>query len=87
MVAVEAQAAGLPVLASTTVPKEAVVIPELYHAMSLHDPIDLWADALLDRIDKQRPSLDYCRRVFESSDFSIANSARRLAEIYRSGQR
>ena len=87
MVAVEAQAAGLPVLASAAVPQEAVVIPELFDAVSLHDPINLWADALLKRIDKPRPSLDYCRRVFESSDFSIGNSARRLEEIYRSGQR
>lgn len=82
MVAVEAQATGLPVLASTAVPRECVVIPELYDALPLHEPIELWTGALLQRIAKPRPSLDFCRRALESSAFSITNSARRLEEIY-----
>src|SRR5947209_16132756 len=47
MVAVEAQATGMPVLASTAVPRECVVIPELYDALPLGEPIELWAEALL----------------------------------------
>src|ERR1700733_2038350 len=47
MVGGEAQAAGLPVLASTAVPRECIVIPELYSALSLDEPIDLWVSALL----------------------------------------
>src|SRR5262249_18730937 len=39
MVAVEAQAAGLPVLVSDAVPREAIVIPELVTSVSLSDPI------------------------------------------------
>ena len=82
MVAVEAQAAGLPVLASTAVPEECIVIPELYRAMSLEQPIELWARALVDIPRKCRPSLDVCRQAIERSDFSIVNSARRLVQIY-----
>ena len=87
MVAVEAQAAGLPVLASTAVPRECVVVPELYNTLSLAEPIQLWAATLLQILTKPRPSLELCRRAVESSAFSIANSARRLEEIYgASGQ-
>jgi glycosyltransferase involved in cell wall biosynthesis len=86
MVAVEAQAAGLPVLASAAVPRECVVIPELYTALALDEPIEVWAAALLQIMTKPRPPLEYCRRALESSPFSIANSTRRLEEIYSSTQ-
>jgi len=86
MVAVEAQAAGLPVLASTAVPRECVVIPELYSALALDEPIELWAAALLQIMTRPRPPLELCRRALESSSFSIENSARRLEEIYSSAQ-
>jgi len=86
MVAVEAQAAGLPVLASTAVPRECVVVSDLYHALPLSEPIELWASALLEVMSKPRPPLELCRRALESSAFSIANSARRLEEIYSTTQ-
>jgi len=87
MVAVEAQAAGLPVLASTAVPSECVVIPELYHALSLSEPIERWTDTLLETMSEPRPSLEMCRRALERSAFSIENSARRLYDIYSSAPR
>ena len=82
MVAVEAQAAGLPVLASTSVTVECVVVPELYTALPLSEPIETWAAALLEVIAKPRPPLAVCRRAVESSVFSIENSAARLEDIY-----
>ena len=82
MVAVEAQAAGLPVLASTAVPAESVVIPELYDKLPLDGRVDEWVQALLARISKPRPPLDECRRRVEASAFSIENSAARLEAIY-----
>jgi glycosyltransferase EpsF len=85
MVAVEAQAAGLPVLASSTVPHECVVIPELYQARSLLDSNEAWANALLETMAKPRPDLDRCRAALEASPFSILNSARNLEEMYRGG--
>ena len=85
MVAVEAQAAGLPVLASTAVPREAIVIPELYEALPLDAPLERWAQALLSAMARPRIDLVACRAALERSDFSIVNSARRLEAIYRSG--
>lgn len=83
MAAVEAQAAGLPVLASTAVPREAIVVPELFEAKPLSDPLNEWADALLRRIVAPRPSLEVCRRAIERSPFAIERSARELAALYR----
>ena len=82
MVAVEAQAACLPVLASSAVPRECVVIPELYDAVSLGEPIESWVAALFRAMSKPRPPLELCRRKLESSPFSIVNSARQLETIY-----
>jgi glycosyltransferase EpsF len=87
MAAVEAQAACLPVLASTAVPSECVVIPELYCALPLSEPIDKWADTLIETMTKPRLAQEVCLRAFESSAFSIVNSARRLNEIYSSATR
>jgi glycosyltransferase involved in cell wall biosynthesis len=82
MVAVEAQAAGLPVLASDAIPRECIVVPQLYRVLSLAMPIDCWAAALLEAMNKPRPPLQECRAALENSAFSIAASARRLEEIY-----
>jgi glycosyltransferase EpsF len=87
MVAVEAQAAALPVLASTAVPSECVVVPELYNALSPSEPIEKWADTVIETMTKPRPPLELCRRALEGSAFSIENSARRLNEIYSSATR
>jgi glycosyltransferase involved in cell wall biosynthesis len=87
MVAVEAQAASLPVLASTAVPAECVVIPELYRALPLSAPVEIWADALLERAKAERPFLDFCRSAIEESSFSIQNSAQRLLSVYTATRR
>ena len=85
MVAVEAQAAGLPVLASQTVPREAIVVPGLYETLPLDSPLEIWVERLFSVMDRTRPSLAACHAAIEASDFSIANSARKLEAIYRSG--
>jgi len=82
MVAVEAQAAGLPVLASSAVPSECVVVPELYHSLSLGDPIEKWADTLIKTITHPRPAPERCRQALENSAFSIENSSQHLMGIY-----
>lgn len=84
MVAVEAQAAGLPVLASTNVPKEARVVPQLYHSMSLDEPAEEWARRLIEILSEPLPTLDRCRSMLERSEFSIEKSAQALETIYAS---
>jgi len=85
MVAVEAQAAGLPVLASTGVPRECVVIPELMRFLSLDAGAEAWRDALLAMLAARRPHAAEANRRVAASPFAIAQSARRLAELYRTG--
>ena len=84
MVAVEAQAAALPVLASTAVPRECVVIPELVHFESLERSPAEWAAALLARASRSFDVVAANRRV-AASPFAIANSARILLDIYKQG--
>ncbi len=85
MVAVEAQAAELPVLASTAVPREAVVIPALVQSLPLSDSLQSWAEALLHTLSLSRKPAETYRSAMEASDFAIANSARNLLRVYTSG--
>lgn len=82
MVAVEAQAAGLPVLASNGVPREAIVIPDLYVSMALAESVESWAEALIGTAAKPRPPSEFCRAALERSDYSIVNSVRNLTKLY-----
>jgi glycosyltransferase involved in cell wall biosynthesis len=82
MVAVEAQAAGIPVLASTEVPPAAVVIPELYHTVALDAPLSAWTDALFKAMATPSLPLDQVRARMQASAFSIETSATRLLAIY-----
>lgn len=81
MVAVEAQSAGLPVLASTEVPRECVVVPELVTFMDVRDGALSWAQALTRIAASPRFSRDP-QALIVASDFAIRNSAARLAALY-----
>lgn len=87
MVAVEAQAAGLPVLASDAVPVAAKVIPQLYRTLSASAPLSDWADAVLATLNTPRMAMEQARAAVEASAFSIQTSARRLAEVYTGADR
>ena len=87
MVAVEAQAAGLPVLTSTAVPREACVLPELYTALPLDASLAAWADQLVGLASQPRISLAHCRSALEASPYSITTSAQQLEVIYSSGRK
>jgi glycosyltransferase EpsF len=82
MVAVEAQAAGLPVLVSDAVPREAIVIPELVTSVRLLDPLGRCADVLLEALSAPRKPAETYRRAMEASDFSIDKSVSNLLRLY-----
>ncbi len=84
MVAVEAQAAGLPVLASTAVPRECVVVPELVRFQKLDAGEAQWAADLLQLAAQRRDAASANTRV-SASAFAIDNSARALFRLYRDG--
>lgn len=83
MVAVEAQAAGLPVLASTNVPSECVVVPELVRFKDVNQGACAWADELVQLMGQPR-NIQCANQQLASSHFAIENSAEAVVEIYRS---
>ncbi|MEJ0065396.1 MAG: glycosyltransferase [Caulobacteraceae bacterium] len=85
MVAVEAQAAGLPVLASTGTPRECVVIPELVRFQSVDEGVTAWAGQLLAMIEGPRIDPVVAKGRLAASPFSIAHSAAALERLYRDG--
>jgi glycosyltransferase involved in cell wall biosynthesis len=86
MVAVEAQAAGLPVMASSAVPRECAVVPGLVRFQKLEAGVAQWAtDALeLAMHTRNTPSANH---QVAASAFAIENSARALVKIYGEGTR
>jgi glycosyltransferase involved in cell wall biosynthesis len=84
MVVVEAQAAGLPVLASTEVPRESVVVPELVRFQDVKDGEGAWAADLLQLVAQPRNIAAANQRVAASA-FAIENSTRALSTLYRQG--
>jgi glycosyltransferase EpsF len=86
MIAVEAQAAGLPVLASSTVPRECVVVSNLVHFKEVAEGAGQWAAELL-RLAGQPRALSEANRKVAASPFAIGNSADALLTLYTSAGR
>jgi glycosyltransferase involved in cell wall biosynthesis len=84
MVAVEAQAAGLPVLVSNAVPRECVVVPELVRFQRVEAGEAVWAADLLQLAARSQKILGANQRVAASA-FSIDTSSRALLRLYREG--
>jgi glycosyltransferase involved in cell wall biosynthesis len=86
MVVVEAQAAGLKVLASDTTPHEAVVNRYLVEFVPLRNSAEEWADTALRFMDLAPPDARECNELVRLSPFSIENSANKLLHIYNTRQ-
>lgn len=86
MVAVEAQAAGSPVLASSTVPRECVVVPELVAFLDLSAGREAWAEKVIEMSARSFDRRAANQRVM-ASPFSIERSASALLELYGGGSR
>jgi len=83
LVLVEAQAAGLPAVASGVVPPEAVVVKESVCSLPLTESAATWAETLLSLFESpKRPSRASARRRIEQSDFAIENSVAQLEKMY-----
>jgi glycosyltransferase involved in cell wall biosynthesis len=82
MVAVEAQAAGLPVLASTAVPRECVVVDGMVRFLDVVADTKPWEKAIAEILAKQRKNPLECTMLLQASPFAIHNSARALLELY-----
>jgi glycosyltransferase EpsF len=81
MVAVEAQCAGLPVLASVAVPKECVVLPKLVTFLPLNGDTAAWAAEMI-RLLKAPRNTKAGYDAVKSSAFALENSADALRKLY-----
>jgi glycosyltransferase involved in cell wall biosynthesis len=84
MVAVEAQSAGLPVLASLAVPRECVVSPELVTFLPLAGETKVWALELIRLIQLPRDARAGNEAV-KNSAFALNHSAEAMCKLYSSG--
>ncbi len=82
MVAVEAQAAGLRVLASDTTPRECEVVNGMVTFMSLAASPREWADVAQALLRAPAPPHDAAYQAVGNSPFSIASSARSMLDAY-----
>lgn len=82
MVAVEAQAAGLRVLASDAVPRECAVVPGMVEFKPLDVGPSEWAKEASRLMSLPRPGQTACNVMVRKSPFSIENSAASLLRIY-----
>jgi len=81
MVAVEAQTAGLPVLASVGVPRECVIDPSLVEYRNLADGVAAWAGDLV-RLTSRRKVMRGSEMRLARTVFSIENSATAVTGLY-----
>lgn len=79
---IEAQAAGLPIVMSRSVPEEAIVIPELVNVLPLAGGPDSWACAVQSILSQPLPTRQECLKLVESSSFSMANGVASLMALY-----
>lgn len=82
MVTIEAQAAGLRVLASDSVPNECKYINNIVSFKSLEENEKNWAEFIIDQINLPRPNIHKCNEIIKQSPFSIIKSAENLQMIY-----
>ena len=80
VVAIEAQAAGLPVYASDGISAEHK-ITDLLHFLPLSDGEETWADQVLADLKKEPPRRDTSSEL-ESAGYSIKKSAEILEGLY-----
>lgn len=79
---VEAQAAGLPIIMSESVPAEAIVVPELVKVLPLSSGAKTWANAALEVMNNPRPGFEDSLAKVEASSFSMARGVANLMALY-----
>lgn len=80
IVAIEAQAAGTPVVATDVLPKE-TEISNLIKKLSLNDEDKLWIDTIIKMADNDEKHNNMIQKIIDSN-FDIKDSARKLENKY-----
>jgi glycosyltransferase involved in cell wall biosynthesis len=82
LAAVEAQAAGLNVVASDNVPEDVEVLPGTVVRLSLSEPLSVWAAECLKSLGKPRVPRGSAWKCVAASPFGVDACARELLAIY-----
>lgn len=82
VVALEAQAVGLPVVASDMVNPQTGVIPELFFQVPLSSPIGEWVDAVAQAILRSAPEVDARIAAFEAFGATVRSNIVMLNRLY-----
>ena len=78
--AVEAQAAGLPVICSNSIPKEACILHSV-KKVSLCSGVDRWVEAINESL-RSVHSREMCATIVQKNGFDIEDVVKRVAEKY-----
>ena len=80
--ALEAQAAGLPILLSDRIAAETSVVPDIVRQLPLEAGAAVWARVLLNTVKEERYPIGRACRLLEERGFSVEKSARKLYQTY-----
>jgi glycosyltransferase involved in cell wall biosynthesis len=80
---IEAQAAGLPILMSLSIPKEAIVFPKLIEILPLAIGAENWAHKILEILKTNKPNKIHALEAVKKSSFSIDQSAANIQALYK----
>jgi glycosyltransferase involved in cell wall biosynthesis len=89
LVHLESQAAGVPMLISDQVTREAALVPELLEFLPISQTSEVWADRIIARVTRPEDlTANAAHQIkFITSRFNIDNCAEELADIYQHGSR
>lgn len=83
LVAIEAQAAGIPCVFSDVIPVEANLIEPLVRRLSLSQPASRWAEAVLAaKASQMRMPQAQALSLVENSSFNVQTSVKNLEQLY-----
>ena len=85
LVLVEAQAAGLPIIASASITEDVKVFPELFETVPLAAGAAVWAEAVATRLSAPRPNHEDFLKGIDSSRFGLSQSLSSLIALYEEG--
>ena len=84
IVALEAQAAGVPVVASDQVPEQVMVVPGMVERIPLESGPEVWADAVMRYVHHSAWNPHETAKILADSEFGIRRCLERLYIIYGS---
>ncbi|MFN2512400.1 MAG: glycosyltransferase [Pyrinomonadaceae bacterium] len=84
---IEAQAAGLAIIMSRSVPPEAIVVPDLVDVLPLSVGAEEWSGRVSEILDRTRSGREQSRARVETSSFSMAEGVRNIISLYNKALR